>query len=192
MAPTPGTRQTPGESVLTPRHMMYCYRSVTQIPQCTGPTSINAPFCDRNVCTFLLQNVALWYICLMHCGIYGMSLLGHHPYWHSYNHRGDSDSHRINTLRPRQDGRHFPDDIFKCIFLNENARISHNKWLKFVPKVQVNNISALIQIMAWRRSGDKPLSEPMVVSLLTHICVTRPQWVNTATTSVLIPWQQLY
>ena len=32
--------------------------------------------------------------------------------------------------------------------------------------------------MAWRRSGDKPLSEPMTVSLLTHICVTRPQWVN--------------
>ena len=32
--------------------------------------------------------------------------------------------------------------------------------------------------MAWRRPGDKPLSEPIVVSLLTHICVTRPQWVN--------------
>ena len=32
--------------------------------------------------------------------------------------------------------------------------------------------------MAWRRPGDKPLSEPMLVSLLTHICVTRPQWVN--------------
>ena len=32
--------------------------------------------------------------------------------------------------------------------------------------------------MAWRRPGDKPLPEPMLVSLLTHICVTRPQWVN--------------
>ena len=32
--------------------------------------------------------------------------------------------------------------------------------------------------MAWRRPGDKPLSESMMVSLLTHICVTRPQWVN--------------
>ena len=31
--------------------------------------------------------------------------------------------------------------------------------------------------MAWRRSGDKPLSEPMMVRLPTHICVTRPQWV---------------
>ena len=84
----------------------------------------------------------------------------------------------LNTLRRRQDGRHFPDDIFKCTFLNENARMSLNKSLKFVPKFRINNIPALVQIMAWRRSGDKPLSEPMVVSLMTHICVTRPQWVK--------------
>ena len=32
--------------------------------------------------------------------------------------------------------------------------------------------------MAWRRPGDKPLSGPMMVSLLTHICITRPQRVN--------------
>ena len=32
--------------------------------------------------------------------------------------------------------------------------------------------------MVWRQPGDKPLSEPMMVSLLTHICLTRPQWVN--------------
>ena len=47
--------------------------------------------------------------------------------------------------------------------------------LKFVSKVRINNIPALFQIMAWRRQGDKPLSEPMMVTLLTHICVTRPQ-----------------
>ena len=52
--------------------------------------------------------------------------------------------------------------------------------LKFVPKRPINNIPALVQIMAWRRLGDKPLSELMVVSLLTHICVTRPQWVKQA------------
>ena len=84
----------------------------------------------------------------------------------------------VNTLRPRQGGRHFPDDIFKCIFLNENIQISIKISLKFVPKGQINNIPALVRIMAWRRPGDKPLSEPMMVSLLTHICVTRPQWVN--------------
>ena len=35
--------------------------------------------------------------------------------------------------------------------------------------------------MAWHQSGDKPLSEAMVVSLLTHICVTGPQWVKKTT-----------
>ena len=87
----------------------------------------------------------------------------------------------FNTLRPRQNGRHFPDDIFKRIFVNENARILIEISLKFVPKGPISNIPALIQIMAWRRPGDKPLSEPMMVSLLMHICVTRPQWVNGGT-----------
>ena len=50
----------------------------------------------------------------------------------------------INTLRPRQDGRHFPDDIFKCIFLNENMLISIKISLKFVPKGENNNIPALV------------------------------------------------
>ena len=84
----------------------------------------------------------------------------------------------VNTLRPRQNGRHFADDIFKCIFENENEWISSRISLKFVPKVRITIIPALVQIMAWRRPGDKPLSEPMMVSLLTHIYVTRPQWVN--------------
>ena len=84
----------------------------------------------------------------------------------------------FNTLRPRQNEHHFADDIFKCIFLNENVSISIKIWLKFVPKGPINNIPALVQIMAWRRTGDKPLSEPMMVNLPTHICVTRPQWVK--------------
>ena len=84
----------------------------------------------------------------------------------------------FNTLRPRQNGRHFPDNIFKCIFLNENVWISIKISLNFVPRGPINNIPALVQIMAGSRPGDKPLSEPMVVCLLMHICVTRPQWVN--------------
>ena len=81
----------------------------------------------------------------------------------------------FNTLRPRQNGRHFADDTFKRIFMNENVRTSINISLKLVPKGLINNIPALVQIMAWRRSGDKPLSEPMMVRLPTHICVTLPQ-----------------
>ena len=84
----------------------------------------------------------------------------------------------FNTLRPRQNGRHFADDTFKPIFLNENIRISIKISLKFVLKGPINNIPALVQIMAWHQSGYKPLSEPMMVNLLTHISVTRPQWVN--------------
>ena len=86
----------------------------------------------------------------------------------------------FNALRPRQNGRHFADDTFKYMFLNENIIISAKILLKFVPKDPINNIPALVQIMAWRRQGDKPLSEPMMVRLLTHICVTRPQYVNEA------------
>ena len=86
----------------------------------------------------------------------------------------------VNTLRPRQNGRHFADDIFKCIFLNKNVWFPMKISLEFVPKVPINNIPSLIQIMAWRRPGAKPLSEPVMVSLLTHICIARPQWVNSA------------
>ena len=84
----------------------------------------------------------------------------------------------FNTLRPRQNERRFADDIFKCIYLNGNVWISIKISLNFVPQGPINNIPALVQIMAWRRPGDKPLSGPMVVSLPTHICVIRPQWVN--------------
>ena len=56
----------------------------------------------------------------------------------------------------------FADNIFKCIFLNENVWIFIKIWLKFISKVRINNIPALVQIMAWRQPGDKPLSEPMM------------------------------
>ena len=50
----------------------------------------------------------------------------------------------INTLRPKQDGHHFPDDIFECIFLKENVWIPIKISLKFVPKSPINNIPALV------------------------------------------------
>ena len=67
--------------------------------------------------------------------------------------------------------------MFKCIFLNENFWIPIEISLKIVPKDWINNKPAFFHIMAWYRPGDKPLSEPMMVSSLTHIGVTRPQWV---------------
>ena len=84
----------------------------------------------------------------------------------------------LNTLRLRQNGLCFAEDTFQCIFLKENVRISIKISLNFAPKSPIDNIPALFQIMAWCQPGDKPLSEAMMVSLLTHICVALPQWVN--------------
>ena len=83
----------------------------------------------------------------------------------------------ISTLMPKQNGRNFADDTFKCIFLNENVRISIRFSLTLIPKGSINNYPALVQIMAWRRPGAKPISEAVMVRLPMHICVTRPQWV---------------
>ena len=84
-----------------------------------------------------------------------------------------------SILRPRQNSRHYADDTFKGFFLNENVRISIKIAPRFITKCLINNILALVQIMTWRRPGDKPLSEPMMVRLPTHICITRPKWVKT-------------
>ena len=84
----------------------------------------------------------------------------------------------FHTWRLMQNGGHFPDDILKWIFFNENGWMLVKISLKFVAKGPINNIPALVQIMAWRRPGDKPLSEIIMVSLLTLICVTRLQWIN--------------
>ena len=85
----------------------------------------------------------------------------------------------INTLRPGQNGCHFCRRQFQMyFFLNENVWIMIQISRKFVPKGPINNIPALVQIVVWRRPGNKPLFEPVMVSLLTHICVTQPQWVN--------------
>ena len=81
----------------------------------------------------------------------------------------------INTLRLRQNGWHFADDIFKCIFFSEEVWILIKISLKFVPKGPINKITALDQIMTWHHPGDKPLSEAMLVRLPIHICFARPQ-----------------
>ena len=93
----------------------------------------------------------------------------------------------FNTLRPRQNGRHFADDSFKCISLNENVWIPIKISLKFVPKGPINNIPALVQIKAWRRQGDKPLSEPMMVSLYMRHSASMSQMLYGFRYST--PWQ---
>ena len=80
-------------------------------------------------------------------------------YWHrlgssdEYLHQWTGSSSLINTLWPRQNGRHFPDDIFKWNFLNEHAWILIKITLKFVPGGPINNIPVLFQVMAWWQIG---------------------------------------
>ena len=57
----------------------------------------------------------------------------------------------VNTLRPRQNGSQFTDDVFKRI-LNENVCIALDISMKFVPKIPINTIPAMVQIRAWRKS----------------------------------------
>ena len=99
---------------------------------------------------------------------------------------------------------HWGRDKMAAIFLTTFSRFLERKCfnskilikisLNIVSNVHINNIPALVQIMAWRLPGDKPLSESMMVRLSTHICVTRPQWVNgcieryTAATKHLLVW----
>ena len=72
------------------------------------------------------------------------------------------------TLWPRQNGWQFPDNILKCIFLTENIWISIKISLKFLPKGPFINTTTFVQVMAWQWPGTMPLSEPMMVSLLSH------------------------
>ena len=71
----------------------------------------------------------------------------------------------VNTLRSSQNGRHFSDDILKCIFLNENVRISIKIWMKFVLKG-----SGIGSDNGLAPTGDKPLSETMMARLSTYMC----------------------
>ena len=69
---------------------------------------------------------------------------------------------QFNSSPPGLNDHHFTDDIFKSISLNEKTWIVIKILLKFVPKRPINNIPALVKVMAWRRTGDQPSSEPML------------------------------
>ena len=86
---------------------------------------------------------------------------------------------QFTNLSREKNDRHFADDIFKQqIFLNEKVRFLTKISLKFVPKGPFHNNPALVLIMAWRRIGDKPLSETMLTWITdAYICGTGGRWV---------------
>ena len=58
------------------------------------------------------------------------------------------------------------DDIFNCIFLNGNDRIPIQISLKYVLGSPVDHKPTLVQVMAWCRTGDKPLPGPMMTQFI--------------------------
>ena len=112
------------------------------------------------------------------------------PQWVNYFDITNTDSSKwkkniimrhINTLRLRWHEQHFADNIFKCIFSNKNVWIAIRIWLKIVHKGPINNIPALVHIMAWHRPGHKPLSEPMMVSLPASLGLNELNWITPET-----------
>ena len=71
----------------------------------------------------------------------------------------------INTMKPEQNGRHFADGIFKCIFLIENLHIWIEISLEYIPEGSMDNNSALVYEMALHQTGNKPLPQPMPIKL---------------------------
>ena len=88
-------------------------------------------------------------------------------------------SFKKGQLRQAKRGRHFADDTFKCILLNEKVYIFIRISMKFVPKGPIYYESALVQVMAWRQTGDKPLFEPVLKNDPCHHSVPKPH---------LVPW----
>ena len=81
----------------------------------------------------------------------------------------------FNTLRPRQNGRYIRKRHFQTHFLEWKLLSFVLISVKYVPSCSIINMPALVQMMAWHRTSDKPLSEP---SLPAHICVNRPLSIN--------------
>ena len=68
----------------------------------------------------------------------------------------------VNPSPPGKNGRHFDRWPFQMKFFNENGRIPIQISLKFGPKSPLDTKPGMIQVMAWCRTGDKPLPESMM------------------------------
>ena len=113
------------------------------------------PFClGLNV----LRSEPWWSRSVMPYGVWStMEFMGHWVQW-VYHHRLTL----INSSSPGQNRHHFIEGMLKCIFLNKNIWISNKIWLECIPWGLIHSVSALVQMMAWRHPGEKPLSEPML------------------------------
>ena len=121
------------------------------------PNEIIWNFCNRNAVTF---SEARW---LLH-----MTRFISFP-------KATSNLWPFNTLRSRQNGIHFPDDIFKCIFMNNKFCILIPLLMRFAPKGQVINKSALVPVIAWHQPTKNSLITAVIFSEFAHlflVCIT--------------------
>ena len=95
----------------------------------------------------------------------------------------------FNTLRPKQNGGNFADDPFKCIFFNETVGILIKISLKFVPKGPINNIPALVQIMAC--GANQATSHFLNQWWIVYWCIYASLGLNELILNVYIPWWSL-
>ena len=82
------------------------------------------------------------------------------------NNQLEEDRNHLTHLPLEKNGTILVDNIFKCIFLNENDIIAIQISLKLVPRRPINNKSALVQVMVWRQTGDKQFPEPMLTQFI--------------------------
>ena len=124
---------------------------------------IDANLIDKFIQTFPIDNKSALVLVMTWC------LTGDKPLSEAmvtqlsmYIHHQQASKSLLTPFPPGQNGHHFADNIFRCIFLKENAWILIKISLNFVPKGSINNIPALVHIMVWCRIGDTPLSELML------------------------------
>ena len=92
----------------------------------------------------------------------------------------------VNSYPPGPNGCHFANKIFKCIFMNK--RLCTLIWisLKFVPKIRSDNKCTLVQVLAWRIIGDKPLSELMLTQFTeAHAALESDEFKQSGSTGLL-------
>ena len=92
-------------------------------------------------------------------------------------------THVSNTLRPPFCIWHFQMHCHKWKYMNFNKNFT-----KVCFNVTNDNIPALVQLMVWHQPCEKPFSESTMVSLMMHICVTRPQWFKIAASGWSLTW----
>ena len=149
------------------------------------------PFLNFNGCTQMAQIVQIKWSQDYFSFITGVSILVR---WHFYIETHPREMMLLSWARELTHwGRDKMAAIFETTFLYAFSCMKMNDFqLKFHRSLLLRfqlTIPALVQIMAWRLPGDKPLSEPMMVVLPTQICVTQPQWVNNEECDiVLIDW----